>query len=245
MDDHSRPVRRDFVTTQWSLVAAAKPDRTSQSQARIALEQLCAAYWYPLYAFARRRGYSDGDAQDLTQAFFLQLIESQGFGSAAPEHGRFRSYLLGAMKHFMANQWHRSRAKKRGGGVRFLELDALSPEARYSLEPADHSNPEEVFDRKWAEELISRAMEKLKTEQFDKGKGQQFELLKPCLAGGELPRDETAESLGITTGAVNVTIHRLRQRFRELIRAEIAETLSDPGEIDDEMRYLLAALRKS
>jgi RNA polymerase sigma factor (sigma-70 family) len=245
MEDHANPDRREFATTHWSLVAAAKPDEKSQSRARKALEELCSAYWYPLYAFVRNRGYSANDAQDLTQSFFLQLIESKGFGSADPERGRFRSYLLGAMKHFLANQWHKTQAQKRGGSVGFLELDALAPEARYALEPTETTHPDEGFDRKWAQELIARAMENLRVESGEKGKGQQFDALKSCLVGDEGPRDQIAASLGMTKGSVKVAVHRLRQRYRELVRAEIAETLSDPSEIDDEMRYLLAALRKN
>ena len=130
------PGPREFATTHWSLVVAAQPDEASQTQARQALEELCRAYWYPLYAFVRNRGYSSSDAQDLTQSFFARFIETGGFASADPERGRFRSYLLGAMKHFLANEWHRAQAQKRGGGVTFLELDALDPEARYALEPA-------------------------------------------------------------------------------------------------------------
>jgi len=245
MEDQANSDRREFATTHWSLVAAAKPDEMSQSRAREALEELCAAYWYPLYAFVRNRGYSANDSQDLTQSFFLHLIESKGFGAADPERGRFRSYLLGAIKHFLANQWHKSQAKKRGGGVGFLKLDALAPEARYALEPTETTNPDEGFDRKWAQELIARTMETLRVESYEKGKGQQFEALKSCLVGDEEPRDQIAASLEMTTGSVKVAVHRLRQRYRELVRAEIAETLSDPSEIDDEMRYLLAALRKN
>src|SRR5210317_1356640 len=144
------PGPRDFTTTHWSLVTAAKPDQASQTAARSALEELCRAYWYPLYAFVRHRGYSSDDAQDLTQSFFARIIETGGLASADPDRGRFRSYLLGAMKHFLANQWHRAQAGKRGGAVTFLHLDALDPEARYALEPARSSDPDAGFDRKWA-----------------------------------------------------------------------------------------------
>jgi RNA polymerase sigma-70 factor (ECF subfamily) len=224
-------------------VAAAKPDAVSQTRARKALEELCRAYWYPLYAFVRYRGYSPHDAQDVTQSFFAQIMETGGLASADPERGRFRSYLLGAVKHFLANEWHRARTQKRGGGVTFLELDALDPEARYALEPAESTDPDAGFDREWARESIARAMEKLRAESEARGKGELLEALKGCLTGDEPPRSETAARLGMTAGAVRAAVHRLRQRYRELLRAEIAETVTDPSEVDIEMRHLVAALR--
>ncbi len=238
------PGPREFATTHWSLVVAANRDKASQTNARTALEGLCRAYWYPLYAFVRNRGYSSSDAQDLTQSFFVRIIELGGFASADPERGRFRSYLIGAMKHFLANQWHRAQAQKRGGGVAFLELDALAPEARYALEPAQSTDPDARFDREWALELIARAMEKLRAESGARGKGELFETLKGYLSNDDPSQSETAARLGMTVGAVKVAVHRLRERYRKLLRAEIAETVSDPSEIDHEMRYLLAALRK-
>jgi RNA polymerase sigma factor (sigma-70 family) len=242
MDDLPGP--REFATTHWSLVVAAKADKASQTHARRAFEELCRAYWYPLYAFVRNRGYSSNDAQDLTQSFFTRIIETGGFDSADPERGRFRSYLLGAMKHFLANEWHRAQAQKRGGGVTFLELDALAPEARYALEPAQPSNLDAGFDQQWAQESIARAMNKVRSEFEATGKRELFEALKGSLTGEEPARSETAARLGMTEGAVKVAVHRLRQRYRDLLRAEIAETVSDPSDIDDEMRHLLAALRK-
>jgi RNA polymerase sigma factor (sigma-70 family) len=243
MQDPPAPGRREFATTHWSLVVAAKPDEASRTQARKALEELCRVYWYFFYAFARYRGHSPDDAQDLTQSFFTQIIETGGFASADPERGRFRSYLLGAMKHFLANQWHRGQAQKRGGGVTFVELDALDPEARYALEPAQSGDPDAGFDREWAQESIARAMEKLRAESEARGKGEVFETLKGSLTGDEPARNETAARLGMTVGAVKVAVHRLRQRYRELLRAQIADTVGNESEIDDEMRYLLAALR--
>ncbi len=242
MEDPTGP--RDFATTHWSLVVAAQPDEASQSRARRALEALCRAYWYPLYAFVRNRGYSSSDAQDLTQSFFTRIIETSGLASADPDRGRFRSYLLGAMKHLLAVEWHRVRAQKRGGGVTFLELDALDPEARYALEPARPADPDADFDREWAQESIARAMERLRAESEAGGKGDVFEALKGSLVGEAPARSDIAARLGMTEGAVKVAVHRLRQRYRELLRAGIAETVSDPSDIDGEMRYLLAALRK-
>ena len=244
MKDPLTPGPREFATTHWSLVVAANPDEASQTHARKSLEELCRAYWYPLYAFVRYRGYSSDDAQDLTQSFFARLIETGGFASVDPERGRFRSYLLGAMKHFLANEWHRSQAQKRGGGVVVLELDALDPRARYALEPAQASDPDAGFDRQWAQESIARAMQSLRAESEASGKGELFETLKGSLSGEEPTRSETAQRLGMTLGAVKVAVHRLRQRYRELLRAEIAKTVSDPADIDDEMRHLVDALRR-
>lgn len=235
---------REFTTTHWSLVAAAGADEASLTRARKALEELCRAYWYPLYAFVRYRGYSPDDAQDLTQSFFTRIIETGGLASADPERGRFRSYLLGAMKHFLANEWHRARTQKRGGGVTFLELDALDPEARYALEPAQSIDPDAGFDREWARETIAHAMDKLRAESRARGKGELFEALKGSLTGDEPARSKTAAQLGMTEGAVKTAVHRLRQRFGEILRAEIAETVADQTEVDVEMRHLMAALRR-
>ena len=243
MKDPPAPGPREFATTHWSLVVAAKSDEASRTLARKSLEELCRAYWYPLYAFVRYRGYSSEDAQDLTQSFFARIIETRGFASADPERGRFRSYLLGAMKHFLANEWHRAQAQKRGGGLTFLALDALDPEGRYALEPAVSIDPDAAFDRKWAQESLARAMESLRAESEAGGKGELFEALKGSLTGDEPARSETAERLGMTVGAVKVAVHRLRRRYRELLRAEIARTVTDPSDIDVEMRHLVAALR--
>ncbi len=233
----------EFATTHWSLVVAARPDEVSRTRAHRALEALCEAYWYPLYAFVRHRGYSSDDAQDVTQSFFTRILETGGLASADPARGRFRSYLLGAVKHFLANEWHRARAQKRGGGATFLEWDALDPEARYALEPAWSSDAEADFDREWAQESIARALEKLRVELSARGRGELLEALRGSLTGEEPPRAETAARLGMTEGAVKAAVYRLRQRYRELLRAEIAETVADPAEVDDELRHLVAALR--
>jgi RNA polymerase sigma factor (sigma-70 family) len=234
---------REFNTTHWSLVRAAQADEASRTRARMALEELCRAYWYPLYAFVRNRGYSSFDAQDLTQSFFVQFIDTGGFASADPERGRFRSYLLGAMKNFLANEWHRARRQKRGGSVIFLEWDTLAPEARYALEPAQSGDPDLTYDKEWALELIARAREKLRAESEASGKGELFEALKKSLTGDEPSRSKTAAQLGLTDGALKAAVHRLRERYRELLRAEIAETVNTRTEIDEEMRYLVAVLR--
>lgn len=236
---------RDFATTQWSLVVAANLDVASQTHAQKALEELCRAYWYPLYAFMRNRGYSPSDAEDLAQSFFARLIETRGFASAEPERGRFRSYLLGALKHFLAHDWERNQAKKRGGDVIFLELDSLQPEARYAVEPTYCDDPDADFNRQWAQESIARAIGKLRVRFAAKDKGEFFDALKGSLTGEEPPRSETAERLGITEDAVKVAVHRLRKDFRELLRSEIAETVADSSDIDDEMRHLVDGLRKN
>ena len=219
-------------------------DEVNQSAARTALEQLCKAYWYPLYSFVRRRGYVAADAQDLTQSFLAKFLAMDGFRSADRSRGRFRSYLLGAMKHFLANEWDKGKTLKRGGTVEFLEWDALEPEARYALEPASKNDAELEYDRGWALECFNRATEELRTECVRKDKGEMFETLKGCLSGEEPDRAESAERLGMTAGAVKVSVHRLRQRFREILRSEIGQTVAGPKEVDDEMRHLVAVLRK-
>lgn len=201
-------------------------------------------YWYPLYAFVRFRGHSPEEAQDLTQAFFARLLETEGLATADPGRGRFRSYLLGAMKHFLANAWHRERTKKRGGEIHFIDLDALDPEARYALAPAETRDPDAGFDRAWAMAILGRALERLREECETRGRGELFAELKGSLTGNEPDRQQVAERLGLEDGAVKVAVHRLRKRFRTFIRAEIAETVGDPAEIDAEMRYLVEILRK-
>ncbi len=239
------PERKQFATTNWSLVSAARFDEESQTRARSALEELCRAYWYPLYVFVRSRGYSTHDAQDLTQSFFTQIIERGGFTSADRRLGRFRSYLLGAMKHFLANEWHRAKAKKRGGQVRFIEWDALDLESRYAGSSKQSDDPELLFDREWALETIAGALKALRHEMMKKGKGELFDALKDCLTGAEeSPRRETASHLDMNENAVKVAVHRLRQRYRSLLRATIAETVDNEAELNEEMRYLVTVLRK-
>ncbi len=234
----------EFATTHWSLVLAATTGDASRTRARRALEELCQAYWYPLYAFARHRGYSADDAQDVTQSFFARILETGGLASADPDRGRFRSYLLGALKHFLANEWHRARAQKRGGDETLLEWDSLAPEARYALEPGTWTDLDAGFDREWARETTARTMEKLRLESEGWGKGRAFELLKGALSGDEPDRSDAAAQLGMTAGAVKVAIHRLRRHYRELLRAEIAATVVDPADIDLEMRHLADTLRR-
>jgi RNA polymerase sigma factor (sigma-70 family) len=242
MKDPSGP--RQFVTTHWSLVNAAKLDDASQTRAREALEELCRTYWYPLYAFVRGRGYSAIDAQDLTQAFFARIIETGGFASANRARGRFRSYLLGAMKHFLANEWHRAQTQKRGGRVQFIEFDALDPEARYAEAAQQSDNPDLLFDYEWAHQIVAGALQELRDEMAEAGKSEQFETLKGSLTGEEeLPREEIAARLNMNADAVKVAVHRLRQRYHKLLRDAIAQTVSNEDDLDDEMRYLIEVLR--
>ena len=182
------------------------------------------------------------DALDLTQSFFVRFVEPSGFATADPAKGRFRSYLLGSMKHFLSHERERRQAKKRGGDVTVIDLDALSPEARYALEPAQAVEPDARFDREWAQEVTARALRKLRREAESLGKGAQFNELKVSLAGELAAPQATAERLKMTPGAVKVAVHRLRKQYRQLLRSEIAQTVDDPADIDAEMQYLVTAL---
>lgn len=241
MEDPPGP--RRFATTQWSLVNQARHDEISITRARSALGELCRIYWYPLYAFVRSRGYSADDAQDLTQTFFARLLETDGLASADRKRGRFRSYLLGAMKHFLANEWHRAKAQKRGGRIRFLEWNPSDIESRYAEASMFSDHPEQLFDREWALESIRHALRKLREEMSSAGKRDQFDVLEGALTGDGPPRREISSRLNMSEGAVKVAIHRLRRRYRELLRATIAETVGNEADLEDEMRYLIAVLR--
>ncbi|WP_395741382.1 RNA polymerase sigma factor [Prosthecobacter sp.] len=241
MNDSIAPGARVFHTTRWSLVLAAQQGG-DDSKMRRAMSALCRDYWYPLYAFVRRRGHAPHDAQDLTQAFFASLLETRAT-AADPARGKFRSYLLGALKNFLANDWHRAQTLKRGGGQKMVEWDALDAEARYAIEPAEQSDAETLFDKRWAMELLARAMEKLRSEFAARKDVETFEALKGTLSGAETSREALARKLGMTEGALKVAIHRLRQQYREVLRAEIAETVDSPSDVEDEMRHLVAVLR--
>lgn len=236
---------RVFTTTQWSMVNAAKSDAASQTIARKALEELCRIYWYPLYAFVRTRGYSAEDSKDLTQAFFTNLLEKGGFAKVDRDQGRFRSYLLGALKHYLANEWNRAKTQKRGGKVRFIEWDDLNPESRFIESIGSTDNPEQLFDREWALETISGALKNLRLEMAKAGKADQFEVLKSSLTWeDETQRKEIGDRLGMSEGAVKVAIHRLRQRYRKLLRAAVAETVGSEADLNVEMHYLVEVLRR-
>ena len=211
-----------------------------------ALSQLCQAYWYPLYAYVRRKGYNAPDAQDLTQSFFARLLARNYLNVADRNKGRFRSFLLGSLEHFLAREWTRAHAQKRGSGRSCVSLDEVDLENRYLLEPADELTPEKIFDRRWATTLLEQAMTRLREECAVNHKGALFEKVEGLLSGekGESSYAEVATSLGMSEGAIKVAIHRLRQRYGELVRAEIAQTAATPEEADEELRYLAALLRE-
>lgn len=222
------------------LVAA----RDGSPTAAEALEKLCRAYWYPLYAYLRRQGRDAQDAQDLTQEFFARLLARRDLERVDRAKGRFRSFLLASMKHFLANEWDKSHALKRGGGQQILSLDEEDAEGRYLQEPAADSTPEKLFEQRWAMTVLDAALARLKAEFAAADKARQFELLQPFLSGASADGDYAAVSgpLELNPGAVAVAVHRLRQRYRELVRAEVAQTVASPADVEDEMRQLFNAL---
>jgi len=233
---------RSFATTHWSLVLAAAHD--SRPDARAALATLCETYWYPLYTYVRRRGYRAEEALDLTQEFFARLLEKESLRVADRARGRFRSFLLASLNHFLANEWDRARAEKRGGGRRTISMDAAGAEGRYALEPAGDLEPENLFERQWATALLEQVLTELREELARDGKQPLFDRLKRFL-GGETPGasySQVAAELGMTEGAVKTAVHRLRRHYRRLLRARIAQTVASADEIDDEIRHLFAAL---
>ncbi len=218
--------------------------RDSSPDGRAALEKLCRIYWYPLYSFVRLSGSTTADAQDLTQGFFLQLLKTNFLDAVAPRKGKFRSFLLASLKHYLSNERDRARALKRGGGIAPLSIDEQDAETRYRLEPVDQMTPEKLFDRRWALTVLDRALARLKEEYASSGRLHLFDQLKEDLTGGGT-RDSHADigrRLDMTPGAVKVAAHRLRQRYRECLRAEIADTVSSPDEVDEEIRQLFQAL---
>lgn len=231
-----------FTTTHWSIVLAA--GQRSSPVSRDALERLCGRYWSPLYMYARRRVRDVHEAQDLTQGFFAALLEKDWLDAATPERGRFRAFLLTAFKNYMANEWDKVTAQKRGGGRRRLALDFTAADRLYAFEPADNLTPERAFQRRWALELLDLVLDRLRNEYAAAGKLRQFERLKPFIAphAAEQTQAEAARELGMTAGAVAVAAHRLRRRYVELLRDEIAQTVADPADVDDEIRSLFAAL---
>ncbi len=231
-----------FATTHWSVVLAAGHEHGTA--ARDALESLCRTYWYPLYAYVRRSGRDPEEAKDLTQQFFAGLLEADKLGFADPARGRFRTFLLTALKHFLANEWKKQNRQKRGGGQTLLSLDAAAGEERFAAEPPDPVTPETTYERRWAATLLERVLELLGEECAAKGQSSQFEQLKPSLWGER--RDsglaEIAVRLGMSEGALKTAAHRMRARYRELLRAEIAHTVASPAEIDEELRHLVAVM---
>jgi RNA polymerase sigma-70 factor (ECF subfamily) len=232
-----------FATTQWSLVISAA-DRSSP-RAQQALAELCAAYWYPLYAFVRRQGSSAAEAEDLTQGFFLALLEKEFLAATDPEKGRFRTFLLLCLKRYLANERDRDRAQKRGGGRRLVSINRDDAESRYQAEPADTATPERVFERRWALVLLDQVLARLEDEYGQSGKTPLFAKLKMYLVADEPAARYAgvAVELGLSEGAVKVAVHRLRRRYGELLRAEVARTLERPAEVKEEIQALFAALR--
>jgi RNA polymerase sigma-70 factor (ECF subfamily) len=239
---HILPGRSQFPTTRWTLVVAAgDPYR---KEARSALASLCENYWYPLYAYLRRRGYSSDEAQDLTQEFFVRVLEGRYLDRAQPEKGRFRAFILTSLKFFVADEEDRERAHKRGGGM-VVPLEFSSGEERYQREPAHDETPERIFERRWALSVLDRVIEKLRSEFVQHGRPDHFDRFKVFLLGqSDAPYAVLAQELNTSEGALKVAIHRLRKRYRDLFRREIADTVSDPADVESELRDLAAILTR-
>jgi RNA polymerase sigma-70 factor (ECF subfamily) len=231
-----------FVATHWSVVLAAKDKSSPQSEE--ALETLCRTYWYPLYVFARRQGHQPHDAQDLVQEFFVRLLQKDYLEAVERERGRFRTFLILALKRFLANEWDRSRAQKRGGGQIPLPLDPELVETRYQEEASVEMAADLAFDRHWAVTLLDQALARVRDEHQQQGKGAEFEVFRQFLTVGQEPiaYGEVAVQLGQSEAAVKMAVHRLRRRYRAVFREAIAQTVATPAEVDEEIRHLLQVL---
>jgi RNA polymerase sigma-70 factor (ECF subfamily) len=232
-----------FATTHWSVVLATR--ETDAPRATVALDRLCTVYWYPLYAYLRRRGYPDHDAQDLTQGFLAQLLERGSIQRADREKGRFRSFLLASLNYFVADERDHAAAGKRGGGRELFSLDAEDAENRYRLEPVDERNPEKIFEQRWAMTLLDQVLARLAQEFTESGKRDLFERLRPLLIEGTEVKAyaEIGREAGMTEEAVKKAAQRMRQRYHQLFREEIAHTVATPEEVEDELRHLCTILR--
>ena len=239
---HTVAGRSDFPTTRWTLVAAAgDPQR---KEARSALVSLCEAYWYPLYAYVRRRGYPADQAQDLTQEFFVRVLDGRYLDRADPDKGRFRAFILTSVKFFLADEADRNRAQKRGGG-NLLSLEILSGEERYQRDPGHNETPDRIFERHWALSVLDGVIDRLRAEFVQHGRRDHFDRLKGFLLDqADTPYAALAREMGTSEGALKVAIHRLRRRYRELFRQEIAATVADPADVESELRFLAGALTK-
>lgn len=226
---------RHFATTRWSLVIRAGEKRAPGSAE--ALTALCETYWYPLYAYARRRGFGVEDAKDLTQAFFARVLAGDLLAQATPERGRFRAFLITSFKYFLANARDHATADKRGGGYRLLSLD--DPEARYTREPVNEMTPESLYEQEWALTLIENTLNDLERDADRLGRRRQFDCLRPLLTGDDTPYKTVGEHLAISEAAVKVAVHRLRRQFGAVLRERIADIVESPDDVDDELRYLL------
>lgn len=242
LSGESLPEAQAFHTTHWSLVAAARG--SEEDLRRQAMERLCRTYWLPLYWFVRKKGRSDDDARDLTQGFFAKFVEKNYIEGVQASRGRFRTWLLSAMSHFMMNEYDKARSQKRGGAAKILSLDDTAWDARLADPVDESSTPEAAYDQQWVQALLVRVVQRLKAECQDAGRGEQFEILKTHLTGarGEQRVAESASLLGMTEAATTSLIHRLRQRYGEIFREEVMHTLSDPSELEDEIRYLLSVM---
>jgi len=229
-----------FATTHWSLVLTAGNDASPEALA--ALNQLCQTYWLPLYVYVRRKGHDPEEAKDLTQEFFARLFATRALTRITREGGKFRSFLLKALNHFLIHEWERCRAQKRDQRRVAFSLDALDAESRYRFEPVEEATPETMFERQWAATLLDQVMNKLRLEYAGEGKAELFQRLQPCLTGAEdrLPYAASAIQLDRTEDAIKMAVHRLRQRYGELLRAEIGHTVAGPEEIEGEIRHLIA-----
>ncbi|MBS0262522.1 MAG: sigma-70 family RNA polymerase sigma factor [Planctomycetes bacterium] len=231
-----------FAPTHWTIVLAAARG-TAESQGRAALTELCQTYWFPLYAYARRRGENEHTAEDLTQAFFTSLLSHDALARVDRDKGKFRAFLLTAFKNFLADERDRQQAQKRGGQLIVISLDGRDSESRYQLEPVQDLSPERVFDRQWALTVLDRVLNRLQAEWAAAGKGELFALLQRTLTGDQPETYEAiARQFGLTAGAVKSSAHRLRQRYRELFHTEISQTVSSPEAIAEEIRYLMSCL---
>ena len=237
------PEVRVFATTHWSVVLAAGGADTPQSSA--ALEKLCRTYWYPLYAHTRRRGYSEEEAKDLTQELFQRLLERQFLCGLLREGGRFRSFLLTALGHFLAEHWQRSQAQKRGGGQPIVSIDGQTAEERYRLEPRDERTPETIYEYRWAMTLLDQVLDRLQQEFSEAGQDELFNQLRNYMVEGaaEMSYAEGARRLGMSEAALRKAVERLRLRYQELFRQEIADTVTSPAEVEDELRHLQTVMR--
>jgi RNA polymerase sigma-70 factor (ECF subfamily) len=237
------PRQAVFATTHWSVVKSAGQNDTTRSQT--ALAHLCEVYWYPLYAYVRYRGYSPEDAEDLTQEFFVQLLQKGTLTRADPVRGRFRSFLLASLGHFLAHEWEKSRALKRGGAQKMVSLDVATAEQWYALELSDQCTPDKAFEKRWAMALLRQVLDRLESEYSQQGRQELFAVLKETIAGIKDGQSnaELGSRLNMTEGAVKVAVHRLRKRYRELLQTEIAGTVGTPDEAGEELRHLFDALR--
>lgn len=240
--DSQQVGNRRFATTQWSIVLAA--GHRSSPDADQALASLCATYWYPLYAYVRRRVSDVGEAQDSTQAFFVELLDKNYVRPATPERGRFRAYLLTSFKHFLSHQWEKAKAQKRGGGRTPISLDFDVGDSRFRLEPCTHMTADEFYERQWAVALLHQVMDRLRHELASTGKANQFDLLKDFIIGEhpDITYADVAAKLGTTAAAAKMAASRMRRRYRQLLRDEIAQTVASPSEVDQEIRDLFATL---